>query len=159
MAPLPESVTKSLEETKAEYRLLGKSGLRISVPVFGCMSIGNPQWADWVVGPEKALPLLKAAYDRGINTVSWPLLAACSLPCLAPLPPPVFSCVGQLSSCLRSITSWDAVGHGKHLLEWRLGTGDRPSDQKVQPPSAQAHHHDQGMELCGRGAVPCVSHT
>lgn len=70
MTQLPPSVAKSLEETKAEYRLLGRSGLRVSVPVFGCMSIGNPDWADWVIGPEKALPLLKAAYDAGLNTAS-----------------------------------------------------------------------------------------
>lgn len=70
MAQLPPSVEKSLKETKAEYRLLGKSGLRVSVPIVGCMSIGSPEWADWVIGPEKALPLLKAAYDAGVNTVS-----------------------------------------------------------------------------------------
>ncbi|KFZ08823.1 hypothetical protein V502_09137 [Pseudogymnoascus sp. VKM F-4520 (FW-2644)] len=68
MAPLPEGVAKSLEETKVDYRLVGNSGLRVSVPIIGCMSIGNPEWANWVAGPEKALPLLKAAYDRGINT-------------------------------------------------------------------------------------------
>ncbi|CAI7632552.1 hypothetical protein PCG10_006801 [Penicillium crustosum] len=68
MAPLPEGVAKSLAETKVEYRRLGNSGLRVSVPIVGCMSIGNPEWANWVIGPEKALPLLKAAYDRGVNT-------------------------------------------------------------------------------------------
>ncbi|KAJ0103971.1 hypothetical protein J7T55_010988 [Diaporthe amygdali] len=68
MAWLPESVVRSLDETKAEYRTLGRSGLRVSVPIVGCMSIGSPEWADWVIGPEKALPLLKAAYDRGVNT-------------------------------------------------------------------------------------------
>ncbi|KFY43185.1 hypothetical protein V494_02077 [Pseudogymnoascus sp. VKM F-4513 (FW-928)] len=68
MAPLPEGVAKSLEETKVDYKLVGNSGLRVSVPIIGCMSIGNPEWANWVAGPEKALPLLKAAYDRGINT-------------------------------------------------------------------------------------------
>lgn len=79
MAQLPESVAKSLDDTKAEYRLLGNSGLRVSVPIVGCMSIGNPDWADWVLGPEKALPLLKAAYDRGVNTVSIkPCLFYCS---------------------------------------------------------------------------------
>ncbi|KFY12891.1 hypothetical protein V491_06611 [Pseudogymnoascus sp. VKM F-3775] len=68
MAPLPEGVAKSLDETKVDYKLVGNSGLRVSVPIIGCMSIGNPEWASWVQGPEKALPLLKAAYDRGINT-------------------------------------------------------------------------------------------
>jgi hypothetical protein len=69
MAPLPEGVAKSLEETKVDYKRVGNSGLRVSVPIIGCMSIGNPEWANWVAGPEKALPLLKAAYDRGITTV------------------------------------------------------------------------------------------
>lgn len=69
MAPLPEGVAKSMDETKVDYKLVGNSGLRVSVPIIGCMSIGNPEWASWVQGPEKALPLLKAAYDRGINTV------------------------------------------------------------------------------------------
>lgn len=32
------------------------------------MSIGDPNWASWVVDEERALPLLKAAYDRGLNT-------------------------------------------------------------------------------------------
>ncbi|KFY50884.1 hypothetical protein V496_09107 [Pseudogymnoascus sp. VKM F-4515 (FW-2607)] len=68
MAAIPEGVAKSLEQTKVDYRLVGNSGLRVSVPIIGCMSIGNPEWANWVAGPEKALPLLKAAYDRGINT-------------------------------------------------------------------------------------------
>lgn len=69
MVALPPGVAKSLEETKVNYTRVGNSGLRVSVPIIGCMSIGNPEWADWVVGPERALPLLKAAYDRGVNTV------------------------------------------------------------------------------------------
>ncbi|KAK6950223.1 hypothetical protein Daesc_008549 [Daldinia eschscholtzii] len=42
---LPLSLKESLDNTKVEYRRLGNSGLKIS-----------------------ALPLLKAAYDRGLNT-------------------------------------------------------------------------------------------
>lgn len=72
MSSLPPGVAKSLDETKAEYRRFGKSGLRVSAPVVGCMSIGNPEWANWVLGPDRALPLLKAAYDRGLNTVRIP---------------------------------------------------------------------------------------
>ncbi|KAI9725626.1 MAG: hypothetical protein M1828_002911 [Chrysothrix sp. TS-e1954] len=53
---------------KAEYRQLGKSGLRVSVPILGAMSIGDKRWAPWVLGEDEALPLLKAAYDKGINT-------------------------------------------------------------------------------------------
>jgi hypothetical protein len=78
---LPSSVVRSLENSKAEYRRLGNSGLHVSVPILGCMSIGNPEWADWVLDADKALPLLKAAYDRGVNTVRIYLIE------LPPLPP------------------------------------------------------------------------
>jgi len=36
--------------------------------VLGCMSYGSSKWADWVLDEEKALPLLKAAWDAGIQT-------------------------------------------------------------------------------------------
>ncbi|KAI9148778.1 Aldo/keto reductase [Paramyrothecium foliicola] len=66
MAPeFPQSLKESLANSKCEYRQLGSSGLRISVPIFGCMSIGDPEWAPWNIG---SLPLLKAAYDKGLNT-------------------------------------------------------------------------------------------
>ncbi|RDW71852.1 hypothetical protein BP5796_07886 [Coleophoma crateriformis] len=65
---MPASLKASVEASKAEYVQLGKSGLRVSVPIFGAMSIGHPAWAPWVLDEEKSLPLLKAAYDRGLNT-------------------------------------------------------------------------------------------
>jgi len=52
-----------------EYRQLGKSGLKISVPIVGAMSFGSPEWASWVIGEEESLAVLKAAWDRGINTI------------------------------------------------------------------------------------------
>ncbi|KAJ2973875.1 hypothetical protein NQ176_g6356 [Zarea fungicola] len=51
-----------------EYRQLGKSGLRISVPVLGMMGMGLSNWMPWVLDEDRALPILKAAYDRGVNT-------------------------------------------------------------------------------------------
>jgi aryl-alcohol dehydrogenase-like predicted oxidoreductase len=66
--PIPASLQESVDNSKCEYRRLGKSGLRISVPIFGCMSFGDPRTLDWAIGEEEALPLLKAAYDRGLNT-------------------------------------------------------------------------------------------
>jgi aryl-alcohol dehydrogenase-like predicted oxidoreductase len=51
-----------------EYTRLGKSGLKISKVIFGCMSIGSSEWQDWVLDEEAALPLLKHAYDVGLNT-------------------------------------------------------------------------------------------
>jgi len=53
---------------QVEYRRLGKSGLRVSVPILGAMSYGSDKWDKWVLNEDKALPLLKAAWDRGINT-------------------------------------------------------------------------------------------
>ncbi|KAM5543838.1 hypothetical protein V8D89_002455 [Ganoderma adspersum] len=57
------------QQNQAEYRQLGKSGLRVSVPILGAMSFGDPQWGAWILDEEKALPILKAAWDRGINTI------------------------------------------------------------------------------------------
>ncbi|KAL2782603.1 Aldo/keto reductase [Aspergillus keveii] len=65
---IPASLKESFENTKCEYRRLGNSGLRVSVPIFGCMSFGDPNSMAWTMGEEQALPLLKAAYDRGLNT-------------------------------------------------------------------------------------------
>ncbi|KAJ3805270.1 NADP-dependent oxidoreductase domain-containing protein [Lentinula aff. lateritia] len=52
-----------------EYRQLGNSGLRVSVPIVGAMSYGSPEWLPWVLDEEQSLPILKAAWDRGINTI------------------------------------------------------------------------------------------
>jgi len=57
-----------LKESKAEYRRLGNSGLKVSVPILGAMSIGSSKWQPWVIEEEESLPLLKAAYDRGLTT-------------------------------------------------------------------------------------------
>lgn len=63
-----DPVIKSINESKPEYRRIGNSGLRVSVPIFGCMSFGSKAWQPWVIEEGEALPLLKAAYDRGLNT-------------------------------------------------------------------------------------------
>ncbi|KAI0146043.1 aldo/keto reductase [Hypoxylon sp. NC0597] len=65
---IPQSLKESLEHTKVEYRQLGKSGLKISVPVFGCMSFGDTKAQSWAIDEAEALPLLKYAYDNGLNT-------------------------------------------------------------------------------------------
>ncbi|TDZ39339.1 Aldo-keto reductase AMT2 [Colletotrichum trifolii] len=67
--PVAPSLAESLGSTKCEYRQLGNSGLRISVPIFGCAGFGDPSGIrPWVLDEEDAACLLKAAYDRGINT-------------------------------------------------------------------------------------------
>jgi aryl-alcohol dehydrogenase-like predicted oxidoreductase len=51
-----------------EYARLGSSGLKVSKVILGAMSYGTPKWQEWVLDEEKSLPLLKHAYDVGINT-------------------------------------------------------------------------------------------
>ncbi|PWW72678.1 Aldo/keto reductase [Tuber magnatum] len=53
---------------KATYKRLGNTGLSVSVPILGTMGFGSSQWLDWVVEAGQALPILKEAFDRGINT-------------------------------------------------------------------------------------------
>lgn len=51
------------------YTSLGKSGLKISKIIVGCMSIGDTSFGDWVVADkQKAFDILKKAYDKGIRT-------------------------------------------------------------------------------------------
>lgn len=50
---MPESLKRSLEGSKAEYRRLGRSGLKVSVPILGAMSFGSAKWMDWVLEEEK----------------------------------------------------------------------------------------------------------
>lgn len=40
-AGLPHSLQESLDNTKVSYVQLGKSGLRVSVPILGAMSFGG----------------------------------------------------------------------------------------------------------------------
>jgi aryl-alcohol dehydrogenase-like predicted oxidoreductase len=65
---LPPTLKKSVENSKADYLRLGKSGLRLSLPILGCMSFGHRDWLPWVIEEEAGLDLLYAAYDRGLNT-------------------------------------------------------------------------------------------
>jgi len=70
MSSPQEIFDKSVKDTKVEYKRLGKSGLKVSVPILGAMSYGSDEWAPWVLNEKESLPLLKAAFDRGLNTVS-----------------------------------------------------------------------------------------
>ena len=66
---LPAVLQRSLYETKVEYLRLGQSGLRVSFPILGGMSLGSSQWAPWVLDEDASIEILKAAFDRGLN--SW----------------------------------------------------------------------------------------
>lgn len=51
-----------------EHQQLGKSGLRVSKVILGCMSYGDPAWRGWVLDEATSLPLLQYAYQVGIRT-------------------------------------------------------------------------------------------
>ncbi|TFY66862.1 hypothetical protein EVG20_g4225 [Dentipellis fragilis] len=62
-----------MSETQSQKRVmpyvrLGKSGLKVSRIILGCMSYGTSSWQDWVLDEEESMKHIKAAYDLGIQT-------------------------------------------------------------------------------------------
>lgn len=53
MAELPPRLKASVEATKVHYRRLGQSGLHVSVPIFGAMSLGDKRCLSWAVEEEE----------------------------------------------------------------------------------------------------------
>ena len=70
LAFLPNPLFQLLDYllTTCAAHSLGCSGLKVSKVILGAMSYGSSEWAPWVLNEGEALPLLKAAFDRGINT-------------------------------------------------------------------------------------------
>ncbi|KAJ5760386.1 aldo-keto reductase dtxS3 [Penicillium odoratum] len=68
LAKVPRCLSESITRSRAEYRRLGNSGLRVSNPILGGLTLGSSRWLPWVLNEDKALGILKSAYDRGINT-------------------------------------------------------------------------------------------
>jgi hypothetical protein len=56
---IPTRLKESVENSKCEYRRLGNSGLRVSVPIFGCMSFGDPKSMPWTISEEQVRPYYK----------------------------------------------------------------------------------------------------
>lgn len=50
-----------------EYRLLGRSGLKVSKLCFGCMTFGNSQWGIGGVDERLATEMVAACFDQGLN--------------------------------------------------------------------------------------------
>ncbi len=50
-----------------DYINLGKTGLKVSRLVLGCMTFGSSNWAPWVLGAEASRPIIDKALDLGIN--------------------------------------------------------------------------------------------
>ncbi|VDC05738.1 unnamed protein product [Peniophora sp. CBMAI 1063] len=49
------------------YVRLGKSGLKVSNIILGCMSYGSPEWQDWLLEEKEGIEHIKYAYEHGIN--------------------------------------------------------------------------------------------
>ncbi len=66
---MPAGILRDSEDTNTSRRL-GKSGLKISKVILGCMTFGSSKWesSPWVLDEEQSLQLIKTAYDHGINT-------------------------------------------------------------------------------------------
>lgn len=57
-------------QRQVEYRRLGKSGLRVSVPILGAMSFGSDKWAQWVLNEDKASDVLININCHDVLTVT-----------------------------------------------------------------------------------------
>ncbi|KAG8909637.1 hypothetical protein FRC02_007653, partial [Tulasnella sp. 418] len=60
-------MSNGANQTTMEYVRLGKSGLKVSKIILGCMSYGSSKWQPWVLDEEESIEHIKAAYDLGIN--------------------------------------------------------------------------------------------
>lgn len=65
MPPIHDHLTVSNQSYTVR---LGKSGLKVSKIILGCMSYGSSEWQDWVLPEEEGIKHIKAAYDAGIQT-------------------------------------------------------------------------------------------
>ena len=59
---IPQSLAQSLEASKCEYRRLGNSGVKVSVPILGTMSFGNKEWMDWILEEDDVFLSLNTYY-------------------------------------------------------------------------------------------------
>ncbi|KAH9911939.1 Aldo/keto reductase [Fomitopsis serialis] len=59
----------SVAKKTVPYVRLGKSGLKVSKIILGCMSYGNKGWSEWVIDDQEEVNKhIKFAYDHGIQT-------------------------------------------------------------------------------------------
>ena len=50
-----------------QYVRLGTSGLKVSRLCLGMMTYGVKSWRPWVLEEAESIPLIRAAYERGIT--------------------------------------------------------------------------------------------
>jgi hypothetical protein len=99
-----------MSSPQVEYRRLGKSGLRVSVPILGAMSFGTDKWSSWVIGEDEVLVGPIERRNRLIHHCKGPTAAE----------------GGVGARC-------HDLGHGERVLERRVRADHRESDQKGAP--------------------------
>jgi hypothetical protein len=66
---LPPHYQAAVDSTKCTYRQLGKSGLKVSVPILGAMGFGNKDWVwPWVHNEEEVRSLMPRQCDKSLFT-------------------------------------------------------------------------------------------
>jgi aryl-alcohol dehydrogenase-like predicted oxidoreductase len=50
-----------------DYVNLGTTGLKVSRLCLGCMTYGSKKWREWVLEYDEGFPIIKRAYELGIN--------------------------------------------------------------------------------------------
>lgn len=55
LTKVPEALRVSLAHTRAQYRNLGNSGLRVSNPILGGLHFGSSNWIPWVLDEAKVM--------------------------------------------------------------------------------------------------------
>ena len=50
---VPRSLSQSIAATKAVYRKVGDSGLRVSNPILGTLGFGDSRWLPWCIEEEE----------------------------------------------------------------------------------------------------------
>lgn len=57
---VPESLKRSIQATKVEFRQVGRSGLRVSNPILGGLQVGSSQWFPWVLNEKEVCTAITA---------------------------------------------------------------------------------------------------
>lgn len=121
----------SIENTKATYKQLGKSGLLVSVPILGAMSFGRSSWGKWVLDEDEVAILSFSSNTslRDGDMLSQHLFKPGS------------------AHPQGSIRRWrQHLGHSKQLLERRIRNSHRQSHQEIQHSATQTPHLHKIME-------------
>ncbi|KAK7928924.1 aldo/keto reductase [Apiospora marii] len=114
---VPASLQASVAQTKAEYPQLGKSGLRVSNPILGGLQIGSPERLPWVLGEDKygGDSMLTREHPPGTATAQG----------------------GEFMTADAFLLPTPQVGHGKRLLERRVGKDHGQSTPEVRHPRSK----------------------